>query len=99
MREYEINCINKPNRNSTHEQVTHVGHNLHRWRLTHKSVISRIDSKSEAFYLLDVQTNQRIYLAVVRQQGQPTYLRAQANGKWMDRLLDCDECKGSCKTL
>ncbi|WP_174556755.1 hypothetical protein [Pandoraea vervacti] len=33
MKEYEVNCVNKPNRSSAHEHITHIGHSANKWRL------------------------------------------------------------------
>lgn len=38
MKEFEVNCINKLNRNSAHEHITHIGHTTNQWRLTRDEV-------------------------------------------------------------
>jgi hypothetical protein len=37
MKEFEVTCINKPDRFSTHEHITHIGNLAGQWRLTLKS--------------------------------------------------------------
>lgn len=97
MKEYEVNCVNKPNRNSSHEHITHIGHTSNKWRLTRESAISRIESKAEAFYTVDRSTGKRIFIGVVREAGKAPYLRTHADGKWNDNLLAQGECGSDCK--
>ena len=99
MKEYEINCVNKSNRNSSHEHITHIGHTVNRWRLTREEAISRIDSKTEAFYTVDKITKKRAYVGVVRQESKAPYLRTHADGRWNDNLLAQSECGVECKLL
>ncbi|MGY6252396.1 DUF3892 domain-containing protein [Paraburkholderia caledonica] len=99
MKEYEVNCVNKPNRNSPHEHITHIGHTANKWRLTRESAISRIESKAEAFYTVDRSTGKRIFIGVVREAGKAPYLRTHADGKWNDNLLAQGECGSDCKIL
>ncbi|WP_063909715.1 DUF3892 domain-containing protein [Burkholderia ubonensis] len=99
MKEYEVNCMNKPNRGSFHEHITHIGHTGNKWRLTTEVAIARIESKSEAFYTVDRTTGKRAYIGVVRVAGKAPYLRTYADGKWNDNLLAQDECGGACKIV
>lgn len=99
MKEYEVNCVNKPNRSSAHEHITHIGHAVNKWRLTREAAIARIDSKSEAFYTVDKTTGKRAYIGVVREMGKAPYLRTHADGKWNDNLLAQSECGFDCKLI
>ena len=99
MEGFEVNCVNKRNRNSTHEHITHIGNTHTLWRMTRESAITLIDSKPEAFYTIDKSTGKRIYIGVVREQGKAPYLRTYADGKWSDNLLAQDECGSSCKII
>lgn len=99
MKEYEVNCVNKPNRYSLHEHITHIGHTVSRWRLTREAAIARIESTSEAFYTIDKSTGKRAYIGVVREAGKAPYLRTYADGKWNDNLLAQTECGSDCKLL
>lgn len=99
MKEFEVNCVTKPNRQSAHEHITHIGHTVNKWRLTREAAIQRIESKSEAFYTVDRQTGKRAYIGVVREAGKAPYLRTHADGKWNDNLLAQAECGADCKIL
>lgn len=99
MKEFEVNCVNKPNRNSPHEHITHIGHTVGQWRLTREAAIARIESKSEAFYTVDRATGKRAYIGVVREAGKVPYLRTYADGKWGDNLLAQSECGSNCKIV
>lgn len=99
MKEYEVNCVNKPNRSSAHEHITHIGHSANKWRLTREAAIARIESKSEGFYTIDKTTGKRAYIGVVREAGKLPYLRTYADGKWNDNLLAQSECGVDCKLI
>lgn len=99
MKEFEVNCINKPNRQSAHEHITHIGNTNANWRLTRESAIRRIDGGEEKFYTVDKSSGRRAYIGVVREAGKQPYLRTHADGKWNNNLLALDECGGSCKLI
>lgn len=99
MQEYEVTCINKPNRSSSHEHITHIGNVNGNWRLTREDAIRRIDSKESAFYTIDRSTGKKVYVGVVREAGRSAYLRTYADGKWNDNLLALAECGANCKII
>lgn len=99
MKEYQVNCVNKLNRNSSHEHITHIGHTGNKWRLSREAAIARIESKTEAFYTVDKSTGKRIYIGVVREAGKMPYLRTHADGKWNDNLLAQSECGAECSLI
>jgi len=99
MQEYEVTCINKPDRSSSHEHITHIGNIAGNWRLTREDAIRRIDSKESAFYTVDRSTGKKVYIGVVREAGRTPYLRTYADGKWNDNLLALAECGVSCKII
>lgn len=99
MQEHQVNCINKANRESRHEHITHIGNSINQWRLTRETAIVRIESKQEAFYTVDKTTGKRAYIGVVREAGKAPYLRTHADGKWNDNLLAQPECGSSCKLI
>lgn len=98
MKEYQVTCITKPDRNSQHEHITHVGNTDQKWCLTREDTIKRIDSKLEAFFTVDKATGKKIYIGVVRESGKSPYLRTYADAKWNDNLLAQPECV-SCAVL
>ena len=100
MKEFEVTCINKPDRLSTHEHITHIGNTANQWRLTRESAIQRIESKDEAYYTVDRATGKKAYIGVVRGDGNKApYLRTHADGKWNDNLLALAECNGACQVV
>lgn len=99
MKEFEVNCINKQNRTSQHEHITHIGNTNGQWRLTRESAIARIEGKTEAFYTVDKATSKRAYIGVVKEAGRAPYLRTYADGKWNDNLLAQPECSTICKII
>jgi hypothetical protein len=103
MKEFQVTCINKPNRMSAHEHITHIGNMTNepanRWRLARGEAIRRIEAKEEAFYTVDRSTGIKMYIGVVRQTGRDPFLRTHADGKWNDNLLAQTDCDGTCKLL
>ena len=99
MNEFQITCINKPNRQSTHEHITHIGNTAANWRMTREEAIRRIDAKQEAFYTVERTTGKKAYVGVVREAGKHPYLRTHADGKWNDNLLALEECSSACKLM
>ena len=99
MKEFEVTCINKPNRQSSHEHITHIGNTAGNWRLTREAAILKIDSQQERFYTVDRLTGNRAYVGVVRDGVHAPYLRTHADGKWNDNLLALNECSGNCKLI
>lgn len=99
MNEYEVTCIRKPNRESRHEHITHIGDQQGNWMLTREAAIRRIDTKTDAFYTIDKTTGKRAYIGVVRDTGKDPYLRTHADGKWNDNLLALAECGVTCKLI
>jgi hypothetical protein len=99
MSEFEVNCITKPNRESRHEHITHIGNSNTGWQLNRETAIIRIESKQESYYTIDKQTGRKIYVGVVREAAKDPYLRTYADGKWNDNLLAQRECDASCKLV
>jgi hypothetical protein len=98
VKEYQITCINKPDRFSPHEHISHIGNVT--WRMSREEAVRRIDSKQEAFFTIDKTTGRKVYIGVVRGDGfKAPYLRTHADGKWNDNLLALDECNGACQLI
>ncbi|MGB9985207.1 MULTISPECIES: DUF3892 domain-containing protein [unclassified Herbaspirillum] len=74
-------------------------HTGNKWRHTREAAITRIESKTEAFYTVDKATGKRIYIGVVREAGKAPYLRTHADGKWNDNLLAQGECGADCRLI
>jgi len=92
MADCRITCIVKPDRFSPHDHITHVGNPVAGWKWTREEVIRSIDNKTNTFYVLDPQTNQRADVGVVRDAGKLPYLRTYADGYWNDNLLSLNQC-------
>jgi len=100
MKEFEVTCINKPDRYSAHEHITHIGNIAAHWRITRELAIKKIDAQEEAFFTIDRSTGKKVYIRVVRGDGNKApYLRTYADGKWQDNLLSLDDCNGTCKII
>lgn len=103
MSDYLVTCINKRDRMSSHEHITHIGNltnsAVDRWRLTREEAIRRIDAKTAGFHTNDRSTGRAMYVGVVREEGKNPYLRTHADGKWNDNLLAQPECDGTCPII
>jgi hypothetical protein len=65
-----------------------------------ESAIQRIDAQEERFYTLDRSTAKKVYVGVVRSDGNKTpYLGTYADSKWQNNLLALAECNGACTTI
>lgn len=100
MNEFEVTCISKPDRSNAHEHITHIGNVAGQLRISRELAIKKIDSKEEAFYTVDRSTARKVYVYVVRGDGNKApYIRTYADGKWQDNLLALAECNGTCKLI
>lgn len=90
---YRVTCVTKPDRDSGHEHITHVGNDLERWHFTREEVVQKIEAaRPDAFHVLDPRTGKRVAVRVVREAGKEPYLRTQAEGVWTDNLLSLPGC-------
>jgi hypothetical protein len=94
-----VTCINKQNRQSEHEHITHIGNTANNWRLTREEAIRRIEAKIDTFYTLDGATGKRSNVAVVREVGKAPFLRTYADGQWNNNLLAQPECSSACNII
>ena len=100
MKEFQVTAINKPNRMSSHEHITHIGNLAGKWKLSREEAIRRIQNKLEAFYTVDRSSGRKVYVGVVPASvAKSAYLRTHADGKWNHILLALPECDASCKLL
>jgi hypothetical protein len=91
--EAQVSCVNKKDRMSKHEHITHIGDGL-KWRLKREKAIEYVDANPNAFYTL--VNGKKAYLGVVRPANGDPYLRTHADGYWNDNLLALPECNGAC---
>ena len=91
---FQIRCINKPNRDSDVEHITHVGGvGQTHWKLTVEDVIRRIESRGadhEDFYVR-VGSDESDVL-VVRPVGRRAHIRTTPDLTRRDNLLSLPEC-------
>lgn len=86
---HQITHIRKPNTNSTNEHITHVKYDGVIY--TRESVIRLIESKTDAFYVM--QGGNRSEVGVVRPDyPRLPFLRTHADSKWNDNLLSLPQC-------
>jgi hypothetical protein len=91
MADLRVTCINKLNRQSTHEGITHlgVGDGSNRRRWTRQQVIDSINAGTNTFYTL-VNGNRGNIGVVEGPTGD--YVRTFQDGRPNDNLLSLDEC-------
>jgi hypothetical protein len=92
MPDVQVTCITKPNTQSPHEHITHLGNPKAAWKWTREQVIASIDAKTNTFFVIDPYKGKRAEVGVVRPAGCPAYLRTHADGDWNDNLLSLDQC-------
>lgn len=89
LQQLQVTCINKRDRNSTHEGITHVGGAG--WKWTRAQAIRAIKyDKTHQLY-----TNVGGKIAWVGVNGSPPneYLQTHADGRWNNNLLALPECR------
>jgi hypothetical protein len=84
----QITCINKNNRESAHERITHVGGAG--WRVTQQAAISDIESGRESYYVN--QNGERVEVIVATRNG-VKYLKTKADSAETNNLLSLPECR------
>ena len=94
MADYQIDCINKPDRDSAHERITHVGgpqpSGSGRWKDTVPNVIKMIEGKAHRFYTRD--GGKIAWVGVRTSAAGNKYIQTHADGVWNNNLLAQREC-------
>lgn len=88
MADVQVTCITKPDRNSPHEHITHLGGRTWRWSV--QDVITSIQSGTNAFYTYDGRRRADVR---VRERNGRKFVQTQADGDWTDNLLALDACQ------
>jgi hypothetical protein len=90
MADARVTCVTKPNHDSPHEDITHLGGP--NWKWTRSAVIASIDTGSNTFHVIDA-AGDRSEIGVVDPGGRrPRFVRAHANGELNNHLLALPEC-------
>ena len=92
MADAQVTCINKPNVNSSHEHITHLGNPANQWRWTREQVIASIDAGTNTFYVIDPVSGARADIGVVRESGRAPYLRTYADRQRNNNMLSLNQC-------
>jgi uncharacterized protein DUF3892 len=94
MADYRVACVNKPDRNSPHERITHVGgpkpDGTGSWKDTVANVVGFIENNQHRFYTKE--GNASAWVAVRTSAAGNKFLQTYADGIWKDNLLALPEC-------
>jgi hypothetical protein len=89
-----VTCINKPDRNSPHEHITHLGGpGGGGWKLARERVIANIEGNLDTFHVIDAAGHRSGVAVVNPGNGRAKYLRTHADGDWNNNLLALPECR------
>lgn len=89
---FQIKCINKDNRLSAYERITHVGgFGTKQWKLEVATVIGRIERGEEAYYVSRPQGDTVDVIVAVSRFGNK-YIKTTADGDEPNNLLSLPEC-------
>ena len=92
---FQIKCINKPNRSSPVEHITHVGgFGSSQWKLTVEEVIRRIESigPDHEDFFVHVGLYETNVFVVNPGNGRRKYIKTEPDSTKVDNLLSLPEC-------
>lgn len=89
---FQIKCINKPNRDSRVEHITHVGgFGTEPWKLTVEDVMQRIQSGSESYFVRVGNAEAKV-VVVQATLLQRKHIKTTPDLTQTDNLLSLPEC-------
>jgi hypothetical protein len=88
MASLQVTCINKTNRTSPHERISHIGGAG--FKFTENDAIAYIEGRVHTFY---VTAGGRTVAVIVATRLGRKYLKTQADGETPDNLLSLPECR------
>ena len=90
MPDVQITCVTKPDRNSTHDRITHVGGPGGKWSA--ETVVANIENGTNTFFVIDAAGHRSTVGVVDPGNGRRKHLRTYADGDWNNNLLALPEC-------
>ena len=93
MTNYQIDCINKPDRDNRHERITHAGGpqaDGSRWKAPVADIIRWIEAKEHSFYTQE--GGRTAWVGVRTSATGHKFIQTHADGQWSDNLLALQEC-------
>lgn len=87
----QIQCINKTDRYSAHDRISHVGGSTpRRWKLTQQEAIRAIETGEWNFYVS--ANGSTVWVIVAISAAGNKYLKTQNDGEQPNNLLSLPEC-------
>jgi len=87
-RTLQVTCITKPNRDSTHEAITHLGGVG--WYSSKADVIAAIEAGTHSFY---TNVSSRAAWVRVREGKNGKFVQTVSDGQWSNNLLALPDCR------
>lgn len=88
MARLQVTCINKRDRTSAHERISHIGGTG--WKHTDDTAIYNINNRINEYY---VSKNGHTVNVIVATKNSRPYLKTENDGDSPDNLLSLPECQ------